>query len=113
MQAHRADIPIGREHAIGKMKLAAIWRTDERGARHIIASLRAQHGDDGYAILSTAGTPGGYWRSNDPEEIEAFIAETYSRARNTFLSLRDAKRVLKTVKAQKTYPNRIDSDIES
>lgn len=91
----RQDIPIGRRNAISRMALARLWRCTEREARRMIAELRAAPGDDGYAILSTASSPSGYWRSNDPEELAGFIRETESRARNTFLSLRDARRLLR------------------
>ena len=111
MKAHRQDIPVGRECAISRAKLARLWRTDERNARHIIASFRAQPDDDGYAILSTAGPPSGYWRSNNADEIESYIRETYSRAQNTFLAMRDAKRVLQMLKAKQLYSDRIDNDV--
>ena len=88
--ANRSDIPYGRENAISRKALRKLW------AREIIAFLRRFPGGDGCAILSTSSSsPEGYWRSDDPEEILCFIRETENRARNTFLSLRDARRVLK------------------
>lgn len=92
--ANRNDIPIGRCNAISREELARIWGMSDRATRHTIAELRALPGDDGYAILSTATKPSGYWRSDDPAEIAAFIRETEARARNTFLALRDARRLL-------------------
>jgi len=111
MQANRNDIPVGREHAISRKALAYRWHTSEREARAIVADFRAAAGNDGYAILSTAGTPSGYWRSNDPDEIRTFIAETYSRARNTFLAVKDAKRVLKTLQAKQEYTSRLEDRV--
>ena len=69
----------------------------------MIADLRAQYGEDGYVILSTSRKPSGYWRSNDPAEIRAFILETEARGRNTFLALRDAKRVLRRIEREAAY----------
>jgi len=92
--ANRSDIPVGRRHAISRAALASLWRCSDREARRFIAELRAKPGNDGCAILSTASSPSGYWRSSDPQEITGFIRETEARARNTFLSLRDAKHVL-------------------
>ena len=94
MMANRYDIPIGRNQAISRAALARLWRCSDREARRLIAELRAVPGDDGFAILSTSKSPSGYWRSNDPHEITGFIRETEARARNTFLALRDAKRLL-------------------
>ena len=92
--ANRNDIPVGRVNAISRPALSRIWHCSDREARRLIAELRAKPGGDGYAILSTANNPSGYWRSNDIEEITAFVRETEARARNTFLALRDAKRLL-------------------
>lgn len=94
--ANRSDIPYGRENAISRKALRKLWNCDDRKARETIAFLRRFPGGDGCAILSTSSSsPEGYWRSDDPEEILHFIRETENRARNTFLSLRDARRVLK------------------
>lgn len=109
--ANRADIPIGRNNSISRQQLAKMWRTSERGARHMIAELRAQHGDDGYVILSTSRKPSGYWRSNDPEEIRAFIRETEARGRNTFLALRDAKRILRRIERKAAYSTSLDEGV--
>lgn len=104
MAANRFDIPIGRKNAISRKQLGGIWKMRDRSVREAIANLRATAGDDGYAILSTSHTPSGYWRSNDPEEIRAFIRETEARGRSTFLALRDAKRVLSAQRDAAHYP---------
>jgi len=95
--ANRADIPVGRRHAVSRATLAQLWQCSDRKARRFIAEFRAKPGNDGCAILSTAAWPPGYWRSNDPQEITGFIRETEARARNTFFTLRDAKHVLKQI----------------
>ena len=106
--ANRQDIPVGRENAISREELAAKWHVKDRLARHMGARLRAEAGNDGYAILSTARKPSGYWRSNDPDEIRGFIAETEARAKNTFLAIRDAKRVLRRIENNRNYGCRLD-----
>ena len=95
-KANRMDIPFGRDNAISREKLRRLWNCNDREARLIIANLRRYPGEDGCAILSTSSThPAGYWRSDNPAEISAFIKETEGRARSTFLSLKDARRVLR------------------
>lgn len=108
MKANRFDIPVGRDRAISRQALARRWNCSEREARRMIAELRAEAGGDGYAILSTSRTPSGYWRSCDPEEIKDFINETSARARNTFVSISDAKRVLREIENRGRYPRRLD-----
>lgn len=107
-QANRNDIPEGRENAISRQALARRWNCSEREARRMIAELRAEAGGDNHAILSTSHQPSGYWRSSDPDEIRAFIAETEARARNTFVSIAGAKYVLRQLEAATAYPRRLD-----
>lgn len=91
------QIPIGRGNAISREALAARWRMPDRMARRTIARLRAEPIDARYAILSTSRAPHGYWRSDDAEEIAAFIRETGARAKSTFAALRGAKRVMRRI----------------
>lgn len=95
--ASRNDIPIGRTNAVTRGELARKWRCSEREARHILAGLRAAPCGDEYAILSTANSPPGYWRSNDATELTCFIRDTENRAQNTFLAIRDVQRVLNSL----------------
>lgn len=98
---NRNDIPYGRQFAISRKALARIWNCDERAVRRFVALLRRVPGDDETVILSSSSTfPAGYWRSSDPQEISAFIAEMTNRARNTFGALRDARRVLKNIQGK-------------
>ena len=92
--ASRLDIPEGRANAISRAQLARLWHCSDRAARHTIADFRAESSSDPCVILSTSSEPAGYWRSRDPVEIAEFIRETEARARNTFLALREARRLL-------------------
>ena len=89
------DIPIGAENAITRAELARKWGVNDRTARERIAALRADDNGDGYVIVSHShGGVRGYYRTNDPETIKRYVNEVHSRARNTFLPLRKARRVL-------------------
>lgn len=92
--ANRLDIPLGKENAVNRAVLAALWHCSERDVRHTIAQLRANPSNDACAILSSAKEPTGYWRSDNPLELKAFLRETINRNCNTLLSLADARRVL-------------------
>ncbi len=96
MTANRLDIPFGRDNAISREKLRKLWNCNDREARLIIANLRRLPCEDGCAILSSSSpSQSGFWRSDDPNEIAAFVAESESRAKNIFLAVREARRVLK------------------
>ena len=88
------DIPIGRDNAITKEELMELWGVStERHVRLIIAELRAQDNGDGYAIISLS-TVKGFWRSDDPMELQTFKRELMSRAQHTFRPLKKVNRIL-------------------
>lgn len=91
----RSSIPIGRQNAISRWDLASIYGCSERDIRRSISILRSGHDPQGYAILSSSTAPAGYWRSKDPDELRAFIAENEGRARSVFAAVREAKYLLR------------------
>ena len=98
------DIPIGAENAITRAELARKWGVNDRLARRRIAELRAQDNGDEYVIVShSRGSVRGYYRTNDPEVIKRYVNEVHSRARNTFLPLRKARRVLTVAENRELY----------
>ena len=89
------DIPIGAENAITRAELARKWGVSDREARRIVAAFRADDNGDGYVIVSHSRCGArGYYRTDDPDTIKRYVNEVHSRARNTFLPLRKARRVL-------------------
>lgn len=93
------DIPLGPENAITRAELAEKWGCTDRQARQIIAKLRTRDNGDNYVIVSHSSGHG-YYRTDDLEAIEHFVNEMSKRARNTFLPLRKARRVLKRARRE-------------
>lgn len=103
MKQRLNDIPIGRENAISRAALAAKWGCSDRMARRYIAELRCVE-DERYVIVSHSnGGVCGYYRTDDPNDIEYFLLEMTKRARNTFRSLRQARRVMKRLQAEQMH----------
>lgn len=90
----REHIPIGRENAITRAELMALWGMSDRDVRETIATMRSRPTDDPYAIISSSSSPPGYWRSDAFAELERYVRETGARARNTLKAASDARRVL-------------------
>ena len=96
IKANRLDIPYGQGNRISKAALRRLWRCDDRTVRATIATLRRLPCDDGTVILSCSSpSKSGFWRSDDPAEIAAFVAESEARAKNIFTAVREARRMLK------------------
>ena len=88
-----SEIPIGKENAVSKYRLAANWHVSERTVRRIIQELRAADFGDEYIIVSSSHGRG-YYKTDNLEEIEQFKREVTNRARNTFLPLKKVNRIL-------------------
>lgn len=88
------DIPVGAENAITRRELAKLWNCSDRMARRFIADLRAEDNGDNLVIVSNSRGQG-YYRTDDPAEINHFVREMTKRAKNTFRPLKKARRVLR------------------
>lgn len=84
------SLPFGRENAVSSGTLAtALGFRSVRELQHQVQRER----DAGAVILSdTSG--GGYFRSDDPEELRRFVRTLNARARNTIRAADSAQRAL-------------------
>ena len=96
------DIPIGRENAISRKNLAAFWGVSDRVARKIVSELRTIDDGTDYVIVS-ASRFSGYYRTQNPTEIEWFIKEMTNRVRGTFRAIKVARKVLRRIKAEQQH----------
>ena len=69
-------IPYGKENAISRNTLTRVTGLDDRTVRATINRLRA----DGELILSSSHRAG-YWRSENPAEIEQYLRECENRCK--------------------------------
>lgn len=99
-------LPIGKENAVGYDWLCSIWNADKRTVRAILHDLSVfDNGDDYVLIRSSSGV--GFYRTSDPEEIEAYRREVKNRGRRVFQALKKADRVLGTNSVQMSVENNI------
>ena len=98
------DIPEGRENAISRGKLKAIWEVDDRTVRRNIARLRAWDNGDDYIIVShSRGGATGYYKTKNAHEIRRFERETAKRIRETAKVLPKVRRILKKTDNERQY----------
>ncbi|MDO4325149.1 MAG: hypothetical protein Q4E24_03785 [bacterium] len=85
-------LPKGKENAVSTAYLyKALGFTDARSLQTEIARER----EAGAVILSTCQDGGGYYLPGSAAEVKEFIETLESRAKNTFLALRSARRWLR------------------
>ena len=71
-------IPRGRENAITRRELADLTHIPDRQIRELVKRANKELAGKGEAILSSSNKAG-YWISDDPAEIRAYIAESDRR----------------------------------
>ena len=75
-------IPYGKENAVSRADLVRLTGWDGRKVRKEIKRLLR----NGEHILSSSSAKG-YWRSDDPDEIERFLKESDKRRRTEALTV--------------------------
>lgn len=74
-------IPYGKDNAVTRQELVKLTGFDDRTVRNEIKKLRAE----GEPILSSSHHVG-YWRSDNPNEIEGYLRECDSRCKALFMT---------------------------
>lgn len=92
MQDYWNSIPIGYENRATYSDLMDLWGVSRRHVRLILHHLSAQDNGDGFVLIRSASSKG-FYRTDDPEEIERYRREVISRASNTFSMLRKINRI--------------------
>lgn len=90
-------LPTGRQNAVTSADLAAMLGF--RTVRELQKATERER-QAGAVILSTCAEGGGYYLSDDPLEIAAFIRTLNSRARNTLRSMESAQNALDELTGQ-------------
>lgn len=93
-------LPYGRENAIPSKMLAQILGF--RSVRDLQKAVEAERAA-GYVILSDT-TGGGYYLSDDPDELRRFCRTLYARAANTLKAAESAQRALDMATGQICIP---------
>ena len=87
------DIPVGKENAVTYDWLCERWLCGKRAARSILHELSLfDSGDDYILIRSSSGK--GFYKTDDPDEMEAFKRECLSKGRSVFAPIKKINRVL-------------------
>ena len=99
----RDMIPYGRENAITRDQLSRLTGLSDREVRRQIAELRAEDTDDDLVIASSSRRSRGYFLTDKPDEIKAFIAEMLKRIRMVYRAIKVAKKKLHRIEQREKY----------
>ena len=97
----RNALRYGRENAISSKELARILGF--RSVRDLQKAVERERAAGAVILSDTTG--GGYFLSNDPEELQRFTRTLYTRARSTMKAAESAQRALDRATGQMYLPN--------
>ena len=104
----RDALRYGRENAISSKELARILGF--RLVRDLQKAVERERAAGAVILSDTTG--GGYFLSNDPEELQRFTRTLYTRARNTMKAAESAQRALDAAQGQLRVPGWFGNDTE-
>ena len=93
LQDYWNSIPIGYENRKTYSELCEEWGMSRRYVRHVLHRLSEVDNGDGLILIRSAYSTG-FYRTDDPSEIERYRREVISRASNTFSMLKKINRVM-------------------
>lgn len=92
-EAYWQQIPIGRENAYTYDKLCEMWECSERTARQILHELSSYDNGDEFILIRSGGSKG-FYRTDNPDEIERYRQECLNKGRSIFAPVRKCNRIL-------------------
>lgn len=102
MKITREMIPIGHASAISRRGLCNVTGLNDREVRRQISVLRSEYDPEGMVIVSVS-TGNGYYRTNNPDEIEHFVNEMRHRNRATYRAIKTAEATLRHLRAKQAH----------
>ena len=100
------DIPTGKKNALTYAELCELWQCNERTARDILHQLSGYDNGDDYILIRSSGCKG-FYKTDNPAEIQAYKRECISRGRRTFAPVKKINRVLNANVEQYTITNNL------
>lgn len=98
LEMYWKQIPIGKENAITRPELVALWGMDDRAARKVLHELSHYDNGDDYILIRSSKNKG-FFKTSDPVEIESYRKECINKGRSHFAPLRKINRVVASMDA--------------
>lgn len=96
LETYWNQLPIGKENAVTRSELASRWGVCERSVRALLHELSHYDNGDDYILIRSSKNKG-FYRTSDPEDIEAYRNECINKGRSNFAPLRKINRVIASI----------------
>jgi len=94
LELYWSEIPVGKANAVSYSELMVMWDKKERDVRMILHALSAFDNGDDYILIRSAKNRGGFYRTDNPDDIKAYREECLAKGRSTFAPVKKINRVL-------------------
>ena len=102
-----ADIPVGKENAATYPELVLLWGRKERDVRQILHELSLFDNGDDYILIRSAKKGGGFYRTDNADDIKAYREECLAKGRSNFAPVKKINRVLNNNSEQISMVNNL------
>lgn len=94
MELYWSEIPVGKANAVTYTELMIMWDRKERDVRKILHDLSAYDNGDDYILIRSASNRGGFYRTDNADEIKAYRTECLNKGKSIFAPVKKINRVL-------------------
>ena len=102
-----SEIPVGKENAASYPELMMLWGKNARDVRQILHDLSACDNGDDFILIRSAKKGGGFYKTDNPDDIKAYREECLAKGRSTFAPVKKINRVLRNNVEQITMTNNL------
>lgn len=88
------DIPTEKENAVSYNDLCIMWDCNQRVARAILHELSVYESGDDFVLIRSSRCKG-FYKTDDPEDIEAYRNEILKKGKSIFVQLKKCNKILK------------------
>lgn len=106
LELYWSEIPVGKENALTRQQLCAMWDMSDRQARKVLQELSHYDNGDDY-ILIRSGMSKGFYKTTDQAEIAAYRKECINKGRAHFAPLRKINRLAAVDASQYSIENNL------
>ena len=102
-----SEIPVGKKNAATYPELILLWNRNARDVRQILHELSAFDNGDDYILIRSSKKGGGFYRTDNPDDIKAYRDECLAKGRSTFAPVKKINRVLRNNTEQVSMVNNL------
>lgn len=107
LELYWSEIPVGKANAVSYPQLVLKWDRKERDVRQILHELSAFDNGDDYILIRSSKKGGGFYRTDNPDDIKAYREECLAKGRSNFAPVKKINRVLKSNADQISFTNNL------